>query len=228
MPTAAGHRPRSSSTRSAGRSSRPRWSRSCRPTGPPGDTRTRAQQLGRRARPAGRQHARRRAACRSCAPSSRTWSSPSTSTTSSTRATGPGAGRTGFGGDDLRRPGPLAGLRRQHQPHHHRPRRAAAGPAAAPTGRPTAPAPGRRGARPALRLRRLRRPDPLVRRPPPAPLDRRRRDPLENSATAVRAPPHQGPPRLPGRTTTRRPMAHLPPRRHRDPHPGRALAPARC
>jgi hypothetical protein len=31
--------------------------------------------------------------------------------------------------------------------------------------------------------------------------------------------PHQGPPRLPHRTTTRRPMAHLSPRRHRDPDP---------
>jgi hypothetical protein len=31
---------------------------------------------------------------------------------------------------------------------------------------------------------------------------------------------HQGPPRLPHRTTSRRPMAHLPPRRHRDPHAG--------
>jgi hypothetical protein len=29
---------------------------------------------------------------------------------------------------------------------------------------------------------------------------------------------HQGPPRVPDRTRSRRPMAHLPPRRHRDPH----------
>ncbi|SDX80740.1 protein of unknown function [Modestobacter sp. DSM 44400] len=29
---------------------------------------------------------------------------------------------------------------------------------------------------------------------------------------------HQGPPRLPGRTITRRAVAHLPPRRHRNPH----------
>ncbi|WP_233498379.1 DUF222 domain-containing protein [Blastococcus sp. TF02A-26] len=39
----------------------------------------------------------------------------------------------------------------------------------------------------------------------------------------MRTPPHQGPPRLPRRTrrhrTTRSPMAHLPPRRHRDRHP---------
>ena len=39
-------RPRSSSTPSAGRRCRPRWSRWCRPTGPQGDQRTRAQQLG--------------------------------------------------------------------------------------------------------------------------------------------------------------------------------------
>ena len=37
------------------------------------------------------------ATCRSCAPSNRTWSSPSASTTWSTRATGPGAATTGFG-----------------------------------------------------------------------------------------------------------------------------------
>src|SRR3712207_595123 len=35
---------------------------------------------------------------------------------------------------------------------------------------------------------------------------------------AVRAAPHEGPPRLPGRATTRRAMAHLATGRHRDPH----------
>src|SRR3712207_9120650 len=34
--------------------------------------------------------------------------------------------------------------------------------------------------------------------------------------SALRTPPHQGPLRLPHRTRSRRPMAHLPPRRHRD------------
>jgi hypothetical protein len=34
----------------------------------------------------------------------------------------------------------------------------------------------------------------------------------------VRTAPHQGPPRVPRRATTRRPMAHLPTRRDRDPH----------
>ncbi|WP_323368988.1 DUF222 domain-containing protein [Modestobacter roseus] len=34
---------------------------------------------------------------------------------------------------------------------------------------------------------------------------------------------HEGPPRLPGRATTRRPMAHLAPRRHRDRHRHPAL-----
>ncbi|MCW2676991.1 MAG: endonuclease [Modestobacter sp.] len=38
---------------------------------------------------------------------------------------------------------------------------------------------------------------------------------------------HQGPPRLPGRTRSRRPMAHLSPRRHRDPRrPRVAVVPA--
>ncbi|MGY1724214.1 DUF222 domain-containing protein [Blastococcus sp. SYSU DS0533] len=41
---------------------------------------------------------------------------------------------------------------------------------------------------------------------------------LHNCA-AVRSPPHQGPPRIPRRTPTRRPMAHLAARRHRDPRP---------
>ena len=40
---------------------------------------------------------------------------------------------------------------------------------------------------------------------------------VENGALLCETPPHQGPPRLPGRATTRRPMAHLAPRRHRDP-----------
>ena len=34
---------------------------------------------------------------------------------------------------------------------------------------------------------------------------------------ALRTPPHPGPPRLPDRERPRRPMAHLPPRRHRNP-----------
>ena len=67
------------------------------------------------------------------------------------------------------------------------------------------------GAGPALRLRRLRRPQSLVRRPPRHPLDRRRRHRPGQRRPALRTPPHQGPPRLPHRTTTRRPMAHLAP-----------------
>ena len=67
---------------------------------------------------------------------------------------------------DLRRPGPLAGLRRQRHPDRHRPRGAAAGHGPHPPGRPTPPAPGRGDPRPALRVRRLRRAQPLVRRPP--------------------------------------------------------------
>ena len=52
---------------------------------------------GRRPGAAGRQRPRRRATCRSCAPSSRTWSSPSASTTSPTRTPAPAPRRTGFG-----------------------------------------------------------------------------------------------------------------------------------
>ena len=70
---------------------------------------------------------------------------------------------------------------------------------AAQTGRPTAPAPRRRAARPALRVRRLPRPQPLVRRPPPGALGRRRRDLPGELRPALRTPPHQGPPRLPDR-----------------------------
>ena len=218
-PDGSRDRPRSTSTRSAGRRCRPRWSRSCRPTGPPGDMRTRAQQLGRRVRAVGRQHPGRRATCRSCAPSSRTWSSPSTSTTSPTRTPAPAPRTHRLRRADLRRPGPLAGLRRQHHPHRDRPRRAAAGRRPRPSG--SFPPHIRRAVerpRPALRVRRLLRPHPLVRRPPrPANGSRRRADLGGQRRPALRTPPHQGPPRVPDRTTTRRPMAHLPPRRHRDP-----------
>src|SRR3954451_18475735 len=71
-----------------------------------------------------------------------------------------------------------------------------------------------------MRVRRLPRPHLVVRRPPRPALARRRGELRGGGRPAVRTPPHQGPPRLPHRTTTRRPMAHLPPRRHRDPHAG--------
>ena len=133
-------------------------------------------------------------------------------------ATGPGAARTGFGAQHLRRPRPLAGLRRQHHPHRHRPRRPAAGRGPRPSGcsRRTCAGPSRSATSAAC--------SPAA--TPPAywcdvhhlartglddgQTDRRERRP------ALRTPPHQGPPRLPGRATPRRPMAHLPPRRHRD------------
>src|SRR4051812_49643961 len=50
-------------------------------------------------------------------------------------------------------------------------------------------------------------------------MDLRRSDLAGELSAAVRTPPHQGPPRLPHPPTTRRPMAHLPPRRHPDPRP---------
>ena len=48
---------------------------------------------------------------------------------------GPGAGEPASA-PDLRRPGPLAGLRRHHHPGRHRPRRSAAGPRPQPPGVP--------------------------------------------------------------------------------------------
>jgi hypothetical protein len=47
---------------------------------------------------------------------------------------------------------------------------------------------------------------------------------VENSALLCERAPHEGPPRVPGRTPSRRPMAHLASRRHRDPHPRTAAA----
>ncbi len=69
-------------------------------------------------------------------------------------------------------------------------------------------------------VRRLRRPQPLVRGPPPAALGRRRRDRAGEPGAALRTPPHQGPPRVHRPPRSPRPMAHPPPRRHRDPHRG--------
>jgi hypothetical protein len=83
---------------------------------------------------------------------------------------------------------------------------------------PPAPAEGRGAPRPGMRVHRLRSPDVLVRRPPPSRVDQRRADHPGELRAALRAAPHQGPPRLPGGATTRRPLAHLATRRHRDPH----------
>jgi len=58
----------------------------------------------------------------------------------------------------------------------------------------------------------------VVRRPPRHPLALRRPDLPGQLGAALRTPPHPGPPRLPRRARYRRPMAHLPQRRHRDPH----------
>jgi hypothetical protein len=53
-------------------------------------------------------------------------------------------------------------------------------------------------------------------------VDRRREDLPGELRAALRTAPPRGPPRVPGRTTTRGPMAHPPPRRHRD-HPRHAV-----
>ena len=136
-------------------------------------------------------------------------------------ATGPGAAELGFGGR-------ISAARARWLACDGAITRIVIGPDSQPTGDgphppggATAPAPGHRGPRPALRVHRLRQPQLVVRRPPPAALDRRRRDLAGELRPALRTPPHQGPPRLPGRTTTRRSMAHLAPRRHRNPPPPR-------
>src|SRR3954451_14869153 len=59
-------------------------------------------------------------------------------------------------------------------------------------------------------------PTPWCQRPSCARVDQRRPDLPGELGAAVRTTPHQGPPRLPHPTTTRRPMAHLAPRRHQD------------
>jgi Domain of unknown function (DUF222) len=104
---------------------------------------------------------------------------------------GHGAARTGFGAI-ISAARPLAGLRRRHHPHRVRPGRAAGQPG--PEFRP--------------------------RRPSRSALNRRRRDIAGERCPALPTPPHQGSSRLPHRAATRRPMAHLSPRRHRDPHAG--------
>ncbi len=75
----------------------------------------------------------------------------------------------------------------------------------------------RRGGQRGPFIRRLRGPALLVRGSSRDPLAVRRRDRPGELRAAVRAAPHPGAPRLPHRARYRRPMAHLPPRRHRDP-----------
>jgi hypothetical protein len=68
-----------------------------------------------------------------------------------------------------------------------------------------------------LRLRRLHSPQLVVRSPPRPGMDHPERPHRPRQPRpALRTPPHQGPPRLRRRPTTRRPMAHLPTRRYRD------------
>ena len=134
-------------------------------------------------------------------------------------ALGPGAARTGFAAE-------ISAARARWLACDGNVTRIVIGPEGQPMdlGRdkrvdPAAPAPRRRAAGLALRVRRLPRPQLLVRRPPPGALGRRRRDLPRQPRPALRTPPHQGPPRLHRRPRPRRPMAHLPPRRHRDPDP---------
>ena len=172
-PTAAGPAA-SSSTRSAGRRCRPRWSRSCRPTGPPGTPARRAQQLG----DAFVQWADNALAAGNL-PFLRTVKPHVVVTIDIDDFvdphTGPGAARTGFGARISAARARLAGLRRQRHP-------LVIGPDGQPldlgrtsgSSRRTCAAPSTPG--PGLRLRRLRRPHLVVRRPPPSALARRRSD----------------------------------------------------
>ena len=164
MPTAAS--PAGSiSTRSAGRRCRPRSNRSCRPTGPRG-LRTRAQQLA----DALVQLADNALAAGNL-PFLRTVKPHVVVTIGIDDLVDPAhrprcRPTLGFGARDLRRPGPLAGLRRQHHPDRHRPRRASRSTWAAATRLvPAAPARALDIRDRRLRVRRLLRPHPLVRRP---------------------------------------------------------------
>ena len=113
-------------------------------------------------------------------------------------STGPGVATTGFGAIISAARAPLARLRRQHHPHRHRPRGPAAGRRALQAGVSPAHSPGRPDPRPALRLQRLPRPHPLVRRPPCPRMGARRRPDLRGErCTPLRAAPHEGPPRIP-------------------------------
>ena len=96
--------------------------------------RTRAQQLGDALVQAGRPRPRLRSRCRSCAPSSRTSAVLIGIADLVDPAAGPDAAHHRLRGGDLRRPRPLAGLRRQRQPDRHRPRRPCRWTSAAPSG----------------------------------------------------------------------------------------------
>ena len=174
----------------------------------------------RRVRAVGRQHPGRRARCPSCAPSSRTWSSPSPLDDLVDPATGPGAGAPiGLRRGHLRRPGPLAGLRRHRSPGSSSAPTAADGPRPHPAGRPAPPAPQRSSSATSTASSPAAEPRTTGATSITSctGCDGGETIPGELRA-ALRTPPHQGPPRLPDRTRSRRPMAHLPPRRHRDPH----------
>ncbi len=196
-----------------GRSCRPPWSRWCRPTGPPVISATARSSSGTPScrSPTTCWHP---GSCRCCARSSRTSWSPSTSTTSQTRP-------------QDRRP-PAWGSEPPSPPR---------GPAGWPaTVRSPASSSGPRGCR-----WRWAAPDGWCRRtcagrsssatgPACSPAARRRAKANVHHPAIPRGPRRaceswggggpftcEGPPRLPGRAATRRPMAHVPPRRHRDP-----------
>ena len=185
---------------------------------PAGDQRTRAQQLADALVQLADNALAAGAAADAAHASSRTWWSPSPGATWSTRtpARAPGAPASGRRSPP---PGPAGWPATAAHPHR----------ASAPTGsRWISAAPSGSSRRTSAGRVELRdqtcvfagcaRPHLLVRRPPPA---RMGLDGGETSAgqlrPALRTAPHQGPPRLPHRTRSRRPMAHLPPRRHRDP-----------
>ena len=214
----SGHRPRSNSTPSAGRRSQAvagvdRAGQPARRGHP--HPRPAAR---RRARAVGRQRPRRRRAADPAHRQAARGRHHPARRPGRPRTPAPARPSTGFGARDLRRPRPLAGLRRQRHPHRHRPRRAAAGRGPHATGSSHRTCAGR-----------SRSATGTASSPAATPrtywcdvhhllhwIDDGETSTGELRA-ALRTPPHQGPPRLPDRTTTRRPMAHLAPRRHRDP-----------
>ncbi len=202
-----------SSTRSAGRSCRPPWSRWCRPTGPPVISAAARSSSGTPScrSPTTCWHP---GSCRCCARSSRTSWSPSTSTTSQTR---PQGRRPPAWGSEPPSPppGPAGWPATVRSPASSSGPRGSRWRWAAPNGSCRRTCAGRSSSATGLRVHRLRgaepRPTSTIRPSPGA------RGELASRGEEVVLFTCEGPPRLPGRAATRRPMAHVPPRRHRDP-----------
>ena len=156
------------------------------------------------------------ATCRSCAPSNHTWPSPSRSPTWSTRTPAPGR-RPPASAPRSPPPGPACSPATARSPGSSSDRKGGRWSWAAPTGwcHPTCGGRSRSATgtacSPAASRRRTGATSTTCRTGSTV------ARPASTTPRCSARPPHQGPPRIPGRTTTRRPMAHLAARRHRDP-----------